>query len=181
MSCRNGIYAGQTIFRTVWLDCVSSEIRDVTCGCNATQTERHRHEMKWKENKLLISGAVIISKEMHDTSVKMRDRIKCWKDKRDNDDSTSCSCPKLKISKEAVRRFTKWFLGLTLGICAMWQVWGECMKFYQASFIHISTILEIPTAVLKLCLPLAIAGFHHDNCRKAIQPPSPSTSSCSVY
>ena len=27
----------------------------------------------------------------------------------------------------------------------------------------------------------AIAGFNHNNYRKAIQPPSPSTSSCSVY
>ena len=131
--------------------------------------------MKWKENKLLTSGALIISKEMHDTSVKMRDRIKCWKDKRDNDDSTSCSCPKLKISKEVVRRFAKWFLWLTLSVCAMWQVWGECTKFFQASFIHISTS--------DYCLKFvfAIAGFHHNNCRKAIQQSSPSASSCSVY
>ena len=100
--------------------------------------QRDRRTMKWKENKLITLGAVQISKEMHETSVRMRDRIKCWKDKRDNDDGISC--PKLKISKEAVRRFAKWFLGLTLGICAMWQVWGECMKFYQASFIHISAI-----------------------------------------
>ena len=89
--------------------------------------------MKWTENNLIASGAVKVSKEIQEASGKMRDHIRCWEDKRK--DGGGISCPKLKISKEVVRRFAKWFLGLTLSICAMWQVWGECMKFYQASFI----------------------------------------------
>ena len=68
---------------------------------------------------------------MQEFYAKLKDRFKCCKWK--SEESEFPSCQKVKVSKEGTRRGAKWLLALFLGICAMWLVWGEFLKFLQAS------------------------------------------------
>ena len=80
--------------------------------------------------------------EERETLAKVRDFIEsvlpssdCCKERQQSEDfSKKCSFSfrKLKMNERA-KKYAQWFLAFTLGLCSLWQVSGELMKFLGAS------------------------------------------------
>lgn len=80
--------------------------------------------------------------EERETLAKVRDFIEsvlpssdCCKERQEREDfSKKCSSlfRKLKMNERS-KKYAQWFLAFTLGLCALWQVSGELMKFLGAS------------------------------------------------